>query len=409
MLLKQTTALTKISQLSRRLRIIQGGTSASKTFSILAYLIHTAQANEGVLISVVSESLPHLKLGAIRDFKSIMKAQHYWDEDSWSKGEFIYTFSNGSVIEFFSVDSGKAHGPRRDILFLNECNNVTYEVYTQLETRTRKLVILDFNPVASFWVHEEVMPYVPHDFLKLTYKDNEALEPAIVRSIESRKHNKNYWRVYGLGEIGVLEGQIYPDWVQIDEIPREARLRRRGLDFGYTNHPTGLVDIYEWNGSYILDEQLYRTGMKNPQIASFIKGLPDPDTLVVADSAEPKSIDDISDHGVPIIGAEKGADSIRNGIDTVQFVKVYMTKRSLNLIKEQRNYVWKTDRTGKPLNEPIDLWNHLLDGARYALVDLIGNPLQPFPDSGAAEEGEASSAFGGGADPVFGGLSNSRF
>ncbi|WMM74457.1 terminase large subunit [Rhodococcus pyridinivorans] len=378
-LLKQTTALTKISSLRRRLRIIQGGTSASKTFSILAYLIHTAQSNANLLISVVSESLPHLKLGAIRDFKLIMKMQKYWDENAWSKGEFIYNFPNGSMIEFFSVDSSKAHGPRRDVLFLNECNNVTYEVYTQLETRTRKLVILDFNPVATFWVHEQVMPHNPHDFLKLTYKDNEALEPAIVRSIESRKHNTNYWRVYGLGEVGVLEGQIYPDWLQIDEIPEEARLRRRGLDFGYTNHPTGLVDVYEWNDAYILDEQLYRTGMKNPQIATFIQGLHSPETLVIADSAEPKSIDDISDHGVPIVGAEKGADSIRNGIDAVQFVKVYMTKRSVNLIKEQRNYVWKTDRTGKALNEPIDLWNHLLDAARYALVDLIGNPIQPFP------------------------------
>lgn len=409
MLLKQTTALTKISRLRRRLRIIQGGTSASKTFSILAYLIHTAQANDDLLISVVSESLPHLKLGAMRDFKAIMKAQGYWDEDAWSKGEFIYTFVNGSVIEFFSVDSGKAHGPRRDILFLNECNNVTYDVYTQLETRTRKLVILDFNPVASFWVHEEVMPFVPHNFLKLTYKDNEALEPAIVRSIESRKHNKNYWRVYGLGEVGVLEGQIYPEWTQIDGVPPEARLVRRGLDWGYTNDPTALVDIYEWNGGYILDEQLFKTGMRNPEIAKFILGLPDPYVLVVADSAEPKSIDDLTAEGVAVIGAEKGADSIRNGIDTVQSVPVYVTKRSVNLIKEQRNYVWKTDRAGKALNVPIDLWNHGMDASRYALVDVIGHPLQPFPSGGADEEDSPSSAFGGGADPVFGGLNNSLF
>lgn len=380
-LLKQTTALTKISQLSRRLRIIQGGTSASKTFSILAYLIHTAQSNENLLISVVSESLPHLKLGAIRDFKTIMKGQHYWVEDNWSKGEFLYTFASGSVIEFFSVDSSKAHGPRRDVLFLNECNNVSYEIYTQLETRTRKLVILDFNPVASFWVHEEVMPYVPHDFLKLTYKDNEALEPAIVRSIESRKHNANYWTVYGLGEVGVLEGQIFTNWVQVDEVPAEARLRRRGLDFGYTNHPSALVDVYEWNGGYVLDELLYRTGMKNGQIADLIKEQPE-SALVVADSAEPKSIDDISDAGVPIIGAEKGADSIRNGIDTVQSVQVYVTRRSVNLIKEQRNYVWRKDRAGKSLNEPIDLWNHGMDAARYALVDLIGKPAQPFTNEG---------------------------
>ncbi|MEI4745891.1 PBSX family phage terminase large subunit [Rhodococcus erythropolis] len=405
-LLRQTTALTKISSLRRRLRIIQGGTSASKTFSILAYLIHVAQSNPNFVISVVSESLPHLKLGAIRDFKNIMKWQKYWDEAAWSKGEFVYTFPNGTIIEFFSVDSSKAHGPRRDILFLNECNNVTYEIYTQLETRTRRVIILDFNPTSSFWVHEEVMPFNQHDFLKLTYMDNEALEPAIVKSIESRRHNKNYWRVYGLGEVGVLEGVVYPDWLQIDEIPVEARLARRGLDFGYTNHPTGLVDVYEWNDAFILDEQLYRTGMKNPQIATFIQGLSEPDALVVADSAEPKSIDDIADHGLTIVGAEKGADSIRNGIDTLQFQKVYMTRRSVNLIKEQRNYTWKTDRTGKPLNVPVDLWNHLLDAARYAMVDLIGNPIPDFPDQDDADD--SSSAFSGGDDTIFSGLLGGR-
>lgn len=247
-------------------------------------------------------------------------------------------------------------------------------------------MILDFNPVASFWVHEQVMPYVPHDFLKLTYRDNEALEPAIVRSIESRKHNANYWRVYGLGEVGVLEGVIISDWTQVDGVPPEARLRRRGLDFGYTNHPTGIVDIYEWNGGFILDEQCYQTGMKNPQIATFLAGLVEPETLVVADSAEPKSIDEIADHGIGIIGAEKGSDSIRHGLDVMQFQKLYVTARSVNLIKELRNYVWKKDRSGKPLNEPIDLWNHLIDGARYALVDLVGNPYQAFPNQGEDEE-----------------------
>ncbi|MDV7992074.1 PBSX family phage terminase large subunit [Rhodococcus sp. IEGM 1374] len=398
-LLKQTTALKKISSLRRRLRIVQGGTSASKTFSILAYLIHIAQTNDNFVISVVSESLPHLKLGAIRDFKNIMKWQRYWNEDSWSKGEFVYTFPNDTIIEFFSVDSGKAHGPRRDVLFLNECNNVTYEIYTQLETRTRKVVILDFNPTSSFWVHEEVMPYNKHDFLKLTYKDNEALEPAIVRSIESRKHNANYWQVYGLGEVGVLEGQIY-NWTEIDGVPDEARLVRRGLDWGYTNDPTGIVDVYEWNGGYILDEQCYQTGLKNPQVATMLLGLPEPDTLVIADSSEPKSIDTVSDYGVPIIGADKGPDSVRNGIDAIQFVTVYVTKRSLNLIKEKRNYVWKKDRNGKALNVPIDLWNHLMDAARYALTDIIGNPTQSFPDQ---SEGESASG------TVFSGLIGSSF
>jgi phage terminase large subunit len=391
-LLQQTTALTKISSLRRRLRIIQGGTSASKTFSILAYLVHVAQTNPNFVISVVSESLPHLKLGAIRDFKFIMKAQRYWSEASWSKGEFIYTFDNGTIIEFFSSDSDKAHGPRRDVLFLNECNNVTYEIYTQLETRTRRLVILDYNPTSEFWVHTEVMPHNPHDFLKLTYKDNEALERSIVRSIESRRHNKNYWQVYGLGEIGVLEGVIYSNWEQVDAVPPEAELLRHTLDFGFTNDPSAITDIYKWNGGFVLDEQLYLTGQKNRPLANKIREAEGLDAvsqdgtytgrtkvLTVADSSEPKSIDEIKDCGVLITGAIKGPDSIDFGIQLMQDQKLYVTSRSVNLIKELRNYTWKVDRkTGKSMNVPIDDWNHALDGVRYGIADILGKKKKEF-------------------------------
>lgn len=386
-LLQQTTALTKISRLRKRLRIVQGGTSASKTFSILAYLVHVAQTNDDLVISVVSESLPHLKLGAIRDFKTIMKAQRYWNEEAWAKGDFVYTFPTGTILEFFSVDSSKAHGPRRDVLFINECNNVSYDIYTQLETRTRQLIILDFNPVQEFWVHTEVMPHTPHDFLKLTYKDNEALEPAIVRSIESRRHNENYWTVYGLGEIGRLEGVIYDNWSLVPDVPDGARRVRHTLDFGYTNDPSALTDIYEYQGGFVLDELLYLPGQKNKALANAIRkseGLPplNPDTntyvgttsiLTIGDSSEPKSIAEIKDCGVKIIGAVKGADSIDFGVQLVQDQTLYVTERSVNLIKELRNYVWRVDpRTGKSLNVPIDDWNHALDGVRYGITDLIG-------------------------------------
>lgn len=391
-LLQQTTALTKISSLKRRLRIIQGGTSASKTFSILAYLIHIAQTNPDILISVVSESMPHLRLGAIRDFTFIMKAQRYWDQSSWSIVFNTYTFSNGATIEFFSSDSDKAHGPRRDVLFLNECNNVSYDIYTQLETRTRKLVILDYNPTSEFWVHTEVISHNPHDFLKLTYKDNEALEPAIVRSIESRRHNKNYWQVYGLGEIGILEGVIYDNWEQIDDVPAAAQLVRHGLDFGFTNDPAALIDIYKYEGGFVLDERLYLSGQKNRALAAAIREIEGLDpikpdntyvghtkTLTIADSSEPKSIEEIKDYGVKIIGALKGPDSIDYGIQLLQDQKLYVTAGSINLIKELRNYTWKTDKkTGKSLNVPIDDWNHALDAARYAISDLLGNKPKEF-------------------------------
>lgn len=385
-LLKQTTALTKISSLRRRLRIIQGGTSASKTFSILAYLIHVAQTNPDILISVVSESMPHLRLGAIRDFTFIMKAQNYWDEAAWGKVFNTYVFPNGATIEFFSVDSSKAHGPRRDILFLNECNNVTYEIYTQLETRTRKVIILDYNPTSEFWVHTEVMPNNKHDYLKLTYLDNEALEPAIVRSIESRKHNANYWRVYGLGEVGVLEGLIYENWEPIESVPPEAVLLRHTLDFGFTNDPSAIVDLYKYEGGFLLDEKLYLSGQKNKALANKLRtteGL-DPvqqdntfigktSTLTIADSSEPKSIEEIKECGVKIIGAVKGPDSIDFGVQLMQDQKLYVTASSVNLIKELRNYAWKVDKkTGKSLNVPIDDWNHALDAVRYGISDVLG-------------------------------------
>lgn len=384
-LLQQTTALKKISSLRKRLRIIQGGTSASKTFSIVSYLIHIAQSNPNLVISIVSESMPHLRLGSMRDFTLIMKAQRYWSESAWNKTYNTYEFSNGTIIEFFSSDSDKAHGPRRDILFLNECNNVSYDIYTQLETRTRKLVILDFNPVQEFWVHTEVMPYNPHDFLKLTYKDNEALEPAIVRSIESRRHNENYWQVYGLGEIGRLEGVIYANWSTVATVPDEAMRVRHTLDFGFTNDPSAIVDLYQWNGGFVLDEVLYLRGQKNKALANAIRVsealepvaqdttyVGNTQILTVADSAEPKSIAEIKDCGVKIVGAIKGTDSLDFGIQLVQDQQLYVTEQSVNIIKELRNYTWRVDKkTGKSMNVPIDDWNHALDAARYGISDVL--------------------------------------
>lgn len=376
--LVQTTALTKISSLKKKLRIVQGGTSASKTFSIVAYLIHTAQSNENLLISIVSETLPHLKKGAIRDFMTIMKGNKYFDEGRWHKSDSVYTFESGSIIEFFSADQpGRVHGPRRDILFLNECNNVHYPVYVQLSIRTRKLVVLDYNPIAEFWVHTEVIPHRPHDFLTLTYLDNEALSREEVLEIESYKHDTAWWKVYGLGQLGQKRGQVYDNWTQVSSVPEQAKLVRRGLDFGYTNDPTCIVDIYQYNDEFVVHERKYATGMKNNQIAEFLLDLPEPEMLVIADSAEPKSIDEIKTHGVQIIGASKGPGSISQGIDAVRSQKIAVTKDSINIIKEQRNYLWKVDRDDNPINTPIDSFNHAMDAIRYALTDIASAP-EPF-------------------------------
>jgi len=367
----KTTATDKIFALRKRIRVVAGGTSASKTISILLWMIQRAQQNPNELLSVVSETFPHLKRGAMRDFLLIMEEHKYFKPDRWNKTDCIYTFENGSRLEFFSADQpGKVRGPRRDILFINEANNVSYEIYTQLEVRTKKIIWLDFNPVQEFWAYTELIGRVDCDFITLTYKDNEGLDQNIVQAIESRQHNKNWWKVYGLGELGEAEGRVYTNWQLIDETPHEARLERRGLDFGYSNDPSALVSIYYYNGGYIIDENLYQKGLSNKQIADVILSLPSYQTLVIADSAEPKSIDELKLYGVNVLPTIKGKDSVTQGIQFVQDQRISVTKQSINLLKEYRNYLWETDKDGKIINEPIGIFNHCMDAIRYGFDSL---------------------------------------
>ena len=369
----QTTATKKIARLDKRIRAIAGGTSASKTISILLYLIAKAQSDKKpTLTSVVSESFPHLRKGAMRDFLDILKTHGYYDDNRWSKTSFIYEFETGSKIEFFSADQpGKVRGPRRDRLFVNECNNVSKESWEQLLIRTREFAFADWNPVQEFFMYQDYIEQRDDvDFIILTYKDNEALGQSIVGEIEKRKGNKNWWKVYGLGQLGEAEGKIYTDWKIIDEIPHNARLERRGLDFGYAHDPAAIVDVYKYDGGYILDEQIYQIGLHNRQLAEAIKNMEKPHTLVVADSAEPKSIDEIKMYGVPIMPAKKGQGSLSQSIQFLQDQRVSMTKRSTNLIKEYRNYLWKTDNDGKVLPAPEPGMDHILDAARYAISSM---------------------------------------
>lgn len=372
----RTTATDKILNLKKRIRGVSGGTSASKTISILMWVIQYAQTYPGKTISVVSETFPHLKRGAIRDFLNIMQesrpTQSYLDiygADSWNKTDYIFTFPNGSKIEFFSADQpGKVRGPRRDVLFINEANNVSYEIYTQLEIRTKDIIWLDWNPVSEFWWYTEVMPHQDVDFLTLTYRDNEALDPSIVGAIEARKDNKNWWLVYGEGQLGMTEGLIYYQFKPMDEIPEEARLVRYGLDYGYTNDPTACVAIYEWNGAYIWDEVIYRKGLSNKDISDIL--INKDRALVVADSAEPKSIDEMISYGLNVVASQKGPGSVMQGIQYVQDQTVFVTKSSTNIWHEQRNYLWLTDKDGKIINEPSPFLNHLMDAGRYGMESL---------------------------------------
>ena len=369
-----TTATIKITKLKKRIKIVQGGTSASKTVSILIWLINRAQQpfKEKELSSVVSESIPHLKRGAIRDFKNILQAQGYWKDDRWNATDSIYTFETGNQIEFFSSDNGdKLRGARRDWLFMNEANNMTFDAFEQLEVRTKRGIFIDYNPTNEFWVQTEVLGKRDDaDFIILTYRDNEALAPEIVKSIEQRKNRKGWWAVYGEGQLGEVEGKIYKDWIIIDELPPEARLERRGLDYGYTNDPTAVVGVYKWNGAFVVDEITYQKGLSNRQIADILLNQDDPETIVVPDSAEPKSNDELVAYGVNVLPANKGRGSVNHGIQVVQSQRIFVTKRSVNIIKEYRNYLWETDKNGKVLNEPEHAYSHSMDSIRYAMETL---------------------------------------
>lgn len=340
------------------------------------WLIDYAQNTENEVLTVVGESVPHLNLGAKRDFKNIMVANRYWKEGSWTESG-VYTFEKGSIIEFISFDKfGKAHGPRRDVLFLNEANYLPYDIADQLITRTRKVVWLDWNPSSDFWFYEEVLGKQDIDFFgeggnfpPLTYKDNEALDQASIDRIEA--HTNPSWRkVYIDGKRGEIEGIIYPTWKEVDEIPMGARLERAWTDFGYTNDPTAIGELWYYNGAYYLDEVAYLKGLSNKQIADILLNRPQR-ALVIADSAEPKSIDEIASYGVQIMATTKGKDSVKHGIQQVQEQVIFITKRSRNIIKERRNYIWLTDKDGRSLNEPTPIWNHHMDGIRYAITSLV--------------------------------------
>lgn len=359
-----------------RIRIIQGGTSAGKSIAILLFLIAKAQKDpitEPTLTSIVSESIPHLKRGVIRDFINIMQGHGYFKADRWNKTDFIYTFETGSKIEFFSSDNGdKLRGARRDRLFINEANNVTFDAFEQLEVRTKEFIIVDFNPTVEYWIFTEVMVN-RNDWERLiiTYLDNEGLDQQIVDSIEQRKNRKGWWQVYGLGQLGEVDGKIYKDWAIIDEVPHEARLERFGIDFGYSNDPTAIVAVYYYNGGYILDEIAYQKEMSNKMIADMVLNSSNSQVLTIADSAEPKSIAEIAQYGVTILGCEKGKDSVSNNIQLVQQQRISVTKRSANIIKEYRNYLWRVDKDGKILNIPEHQYKHSMDAISYALSSMV--------------------------------------
>ena len=362
-----------------RIKVIQGGTSASKTFSILAILIDKAIKQPNLEISIVSESIPHLRRGANKDFLKIMKDTGRYIPSNYNKTLLRYEFTNGSYIEFFSVDDeSRLRGARRNILYCNESNNISYDAFLQLQIRTDGEIYLDYNPTSKFWVHTEVIGQPDTDYIVLTYKDNQALSQDIINQLEANRIKaltNSYWenwcRVYLDGEIGQVEGTIYSDYELIDTIPEEARLLGYGMDFGFSQDPAAVIALYKYNDDIIVDEVIYQTGLLNSELSNLMKtyGV---SGEIYADSAEPKSIHELKRLGHQVKPVEKGRDSINYGIQILQQKHMLVTRRSKNLLDEFSKYMWKKLRDGGYDTTPIDAYNHACDALRYVAMMKLG-------------------------------------
>lgn len=392
---KRTTAINKLKAMTARKKVVQGGTSSGKTFAIIPIIIDKLIKNERLKATVVAETLPAVKEGALDIFFTIMQTTNRWVDLHWNASSLTYTFSNKSRIQFKSFDSvGKAKASgKRDILFINEANHLPFDIADALMIRSKETWI-DYNPDNEFWVHKETLKEPNSEFALINYEDNEALPPETLEDLLIKKSKaffncdlpyseiygpqnikSDYWanwcKVYIFGQIGSLEGVIFTNWQQIDNIPDEANLIGYGLDFGYSNDPTSIVEVYKWNGKRIVNELCYQKGLSNAQISKFINT----NHPVYCDSAEPKSIAELRSYGTRSEAVIKGQDSINFGIQIMQEQDYLITSKSVNLINELRKYAWDKDRkTGQTLNRPIDMFNHGIDALRYHEMMSLGKP-----------------------------------
>ena len=335
--------------------------------------------------------MPHLKRGALKDFRDIMGAQ--FDDDLYNKTESQYHYKNEhgieSIIEAFGADeSAKTRGPRRNILYINEGNNVPWETTRNLDVRTDTFTFVDWNPVSEFWAHEQWKGKPENEFIHSTYLDAKwVLTPQKVKDIEAYRYtDPNWWNVYGLGRPGRVEGLVYPYFEQVAEIPSKPIFNDKGeqvgtkpdgqefygLDFGYSNDPSVLVRCVLQGDKLYCDEVFYEAGLTNDAIAHKMDecGVKRNYAEIFADSAEPKSIDEIHKFGFNIKPCPKGADSVEYGHQKVRQLKQFWTSKSLNCIKEQRNFRYIQDKDGHLTDKTNHQYSHGMDARRYAVVAM---------------------------------------
>lgn len=351
----------------------EGGSRSGKTYSIIQLLIGIAVNEKNKRISIVSHSLPHIKRGALRDFKIIMDSLDRWNDNNWSATNFIYIFSNGSYIELFGLeDESKARGPGRDILFVNEANLISRTLFDQLAMRTTGKIFADWNP-ADFnsWVYEMADG---EDSINIhsTYLDNiYNLSPLQIKYIESYKNLPDdfMWKVYGLGLRGAAKELIYTNWHLVKELPGKGDVIY-GLDFGYTA-PCAMVKVELYDGCIYVEEILYRSGLTVSELAGYLKTLNLGRAEIYADAAEPKSIEEIYRYGMNIKPADK---DVWAGILKIKSMPLYIVASSENLKEELNGYKWKKDKADNLLEEPVKMNDHLLDAMRYAVFTKLSSP-----------------------------------
>lgn len=374
---KTTTAFEKICELEKEVRIIQGGKGSSKTISILMlFILLAVSKREGLILSVVAESMPNLLSGALRDFEKILKSWGLYDRFKINNTRHIYSYGS-NLIEFFSVDGeGSRLGSRRSHLYINEADSIKFSTYIELYSRTTDFTIMDYNPRRKFWAHKELIGEDHVDFLTLNFTHNEYIPEKEKKAIfwfkkkadEGSKYFKNKWRVLGLGLLGITEGIIFENWKEAKAVPVDAKYLGAALDWGFSNDPNGIVKVYRYDGKIYLKESLYKKGMLNSQIAAHIKADKELfDGLIIADAAEPKSIAELKTYGIKI--KKSDVKDIDFGISIVQEFDLVVI--GLNAVEEFENYSYKFNKAGEQLGIPIDDWNHIIDPTRYFFAEML--------------------------------------
>jgi len=372
--------------------INQGGTSSGKTYAIEQVLFCLACENADQVITVVGQDIPNIKAGALRDALNLYNKSDQLKilVKTYNKTDRIFQFHNGSIIEFKSYSNAQdAKSGKRDYLFINEANGIEWHIFNELALRTKTRIFLDYNPNHEFWVHDMLIGKPGVELIISDHRHNPFLDKEMAARIENiKEYDEEEWRVYARGLTGKVKGLVFKNWFVVDNIPPGATLIAAGLDFGFSNDETGCIEVYKQDGELWIDEMFYETGLTNKDIANKLQSAGvSKGTEIIADSAEPKSIEELKRLGWYITPAKKGGDSINNSIDILKRYKLNITRRSANLRAELGKYKWKTDRSGKPINAPSDSCNHLIDPLRYVApnklnIRSVGSLKSRLPNKG---------------------------